>query len=140
MTAQEIVARMSDHGVRPTQQRLAVYRYLLEQEHPSAEDVYTALSREHPTFSRTTVYNSLHALVQAGLVSELTPGTEERRYDAGTVLHGHFRCRHCGRISDVPLEESVIHSLWPEGYAVTGEEITFSGYCPACRVAVTTEN
>ncbi len=139
MTAHEIALRLSEHGVRPTQQRLAVYAYLLEHKHPSAEDVYTALSRQHPTFSRTTVYNSLHALVQAHLVLELSPGTEEKRYDAGMQLHGHFRCCRCGQISDVPLNDAVVRSLWPEGYAVTGEEITFSGYCPACREIVETE-
>lgn len=133
MTAQEMALRLSEYGVRPTQQRLAVYAYLLEHKHPAAEDVYAALSREHPTFSRTTVYNSLHALVQAHLVLELSPGTEEKRYDAGMTLHGHFRCCRCGQISDVPLEESVVRSLWPEGHVVTGEEITFSGYCPGCR-------
>lgn len=133
MTAQKIAARLSEHGVRPTQQRLAVYAYLLEHKHPAAEDVYAALSREHPTFSRTTVYNTLHALVQAHLVWELSPGTEEKRYDAGMTPHGHFRCNGCGQISDVPLDRSVVQSLRPKGYTVMGEEITFSGYCPVCR-------
>lgn len=132
MTALAMAQRMDEHGVRPTQQRMAVYRYLMEHKHPSAEEVYGALSKEHPTFSRTTVYNSLHALVMAGLVLELSPGTEEKRYDAGTKLHGHFRCLSCGCILDVPLDAAAIRGLWPTDCRVEREEITFSGRCAAC--------
>lgn len=136
MTALAMAQRMDEHGVRPTQQRMAVYRYLMEHKHPSAEEVYEALSKVHPTFSRTTVYNSLHALVMAGLVLELSPGTEEKRYDAGTKLHGHFRCRSCGSILDVPLDAAVIRGLWPADCRVEREEITFSGCCAACAAGV----
>ncbi len=130
----KLLAQMlTQHGVRPTQQRLAVFDYLLQHRtHPSAETVYEALVKQYPTFSRTTVYNSLHALVQAGLVLELSLGTEERHYDADVSLHGHFYCRRCGGILDVPLDEAVVHSLRPEGYTVELFNISFSGLCPAC--------
>ncbi len=128
---------LQQHGVRPTQQRLAVYEYLLNHRtHPSADTVYEALVKQYPTFSRTTVYNSLHALVEASLIRELPLDAEERHYDADIGEHGHFLCRHCRRIVDVPLEHTLLQAMRPQGYAVDGQEVTFSGFCPACAPQV----
>ena len=136
MTQKHIAQMMGDRGLRPTTQRVAVYDYLYRNRiHPSAEMVYDALVTQYPTFSRTTVYNSLHALVQAGLVQELAMDTEERRYDADVALHGHFHCHGCGGIADFALDESVVQSLVPDGFAVQNQGIYFSGLCPACRSA-----
>ena len=141
MTQQQIAKMMGDRGLRPTTQRLAVYDYLYRHRiHPSAEMVYDALVAQYPTFSRTTVYNSLHALVQAGLVQELAMDTEERHYDADITLHGHFHCRGCGGIADFPLDASVVQNLIPEGFTVQNQGIYFSGLCPACRSAVPIES
>ena len=133
MTQKQMATLLSERGIRPTTQRLAVYDYLYQHRiHPSAEMVYDALVKKYPTFSRTTVYNSLHALVEAGLVLELAMETEERHYDADTTLHGHFHCRGCGGIADFPLDEELVHRLVPHGFIVQGQGIYFSGKCPAC--------
>ena len=138
MTQKEMASLLSNRGVRPTTQRLAVYDYLYRHRtHPSADTVYEALIRQHPTFSRTTVYNSLHTLVKAGLVQELAMDTEERHYDADTALHGHFHCWSCGDIADFALDEELVHRLMPDGYSVEGQGIYFSGRCPACCTAET---
>ena len=140
MTSKQIAQLMGERGLRPTTQRLAVYDYLYRHRiHPSAEMVYEALVTQYPTFSRTTVYNSLHALVQAGLVQELAMDTEERRYDADTALHGHFHCRGCGGIADFPLDAALVQQLIPDGFAVQNQGIYFSGLCPACRAADPTQ-
>ena len=136
MTQKQMATLMGSKGLRPTTQRLAVYDYLYRHRiHPSAEMVYDALVTQYPTFSRTTVYNSLHALVQAGLVKELAMDTEERRYDADVALHGHFHCRGCGGIADFPLDGELVQRLIPDGFAVQNQGIYFSGLCPACRSA-----
>ena len=133
MTQKQMADILSEKGIRPTAQRLAVYDYLYRHRtHPSAETVYEALVKKHPTFSRTTVYNSLHALVKAGLVLELAMDTEERHYDADTALHGHFHCRCCGGIADFPLDEDLVSRLIPSGFSVQAQGIYFSGLCPAC--------
>ena len=133
MTQQKMAELLCDRGVRPTPQRLAVYDYLYQHRiHPSAETVYEALVKKHPTFSRTTVYNSLHTLVQAGLVLELAMDTGERHYDADTALHGHFHCRGCGGIIDFPLNTEAVNRLVPTEFFVENTGIYFSGQCPDC--------
>lgn len=134
MTSQQMVELMKKQGVRPTSQRLAVFEYLLQHRtHPSAETVYEALVQQYPTFSRTTVYNSLHALAKAGLILELSIDTDERRYDADTRLHGHFHCLRCGSIADFPVEDETVQCLIPVGYLVQSQDIYFSGLCPSCQ-------
>ena len=133
MTQKQMAELLISRGVRPTAQRLAVYDYLYRHRtHPSADTVYAALIKQHPSFSRTTVYNSLHALVRAGLVRELAMDTEERHYDADIALHGHFHCHACGGIADFALDEALVQRLMPDGFVVEGQGIYFSGYCPAC--------
>ncbi len=136
MSQRQLAEVLTGHGVRPTQQRMAVYDYLLHHRtHPSAEAVYEALIKQYPTFSRTTVYNSLHALVDAGLVAELTLAKEERRYDADVSLHGHFCCRQCGRIADLFFSDEAEGVLNPPGYRVEAYSLSFSGLCPDCGQA-----
>ena len=53
-------------GLKLTPQRLAILNYLEgNKEHPSAEDVYKAVSRKFPTMSLATVYNTLESLKRA---------------------------------------------------------------------------
>ena len=144
MNRQQMAQLLCSHGVRPTQQRLAVYEYLVGNPiHPSVDTVYEAVSVEQPTFSRTTVYNSLHALVQAGLVRELPLCSEERRYDAGLTPHAHFLCSGCGCIKDIPLAPDAVDNLLQkengelDGCIVQGQELSFSGLCAACSTADT---
>lgn len=144
MDRQQMAQILCDHGIRPTQQRLAVYEYLLGHPiHPSVDTVYEAVSVDQPTFSRTTVYNSLHALVQAGLVRELPLCTEERRYDAGLTPHAHFLCTACGCIKDVPMMAQAVDKLVRgesselDGCLIQGEELSLSGLCAACSTADT---
>ncbi len=142
MDRQQMAQLLCSHGVRPTQQRLAVYEYLLGHPiHPSVDTVYEAVSVDQPTFSRTTVYNSLHALVQAGLVRELPLCTEERRYDAGLTPHAHFRCVACGCIKDISMMPHAVESVLLngaeglDGCLVQGQELSLSGLCAACSTA-----
>ena len=133
MNREQIAELLKERGLRPTQQRIAVYEFLQEHHtHPAAENVYDAVVQQNPTFSRTTVYNSLHALVEAGLVLELSFGTGENHYDGDVSLHGHFSCIRCGCIADFPLEESVVRSLQPARYTISTRHIHFSGFCPQC--------
>ena len=91
MTATEMATLLRDKGIRPTQQRLAIYRYLYEHRtHPPADEVFRALREQYPTLSLMTVYNTLHSFEQAGLIRTLTIRAGEQRFDADTAQHGHY--------------------------------------------------
>lgn len=133
MSEYDLIQVLSSHGVRPTQQRIAVYQYLMTHPiHPSADTIYRALVEKYPVFSRTTIYNSLNILVQAGLVRPINIRSDEQRFDATTADHGHFLCIKCGEIYDFDVDSRVLNSLCPSGYANSRGDVFFTGICPGC--------
>ena len=134
MTKQELSETLRRHGVCPTQQRVAVYEYLLTHPtHPTADTLYRAMSKEYPSFSRTTVYNTAKALAKVGLIRIVTIDAEEVRFDAGMEQHGHFRCTGCGTVYDFPLSEQAVVSLSPTPYDAETLDVYTTGVCPHCR-------
>ena len=124
-------------GQRFTEQRAAVYRFLAGTDsHPTADDVFLQVRSELPGISLATVYKSLETLVGCGLASKLTCGDGCARYDGRTDPHHHVRCLTCGRVSDVPTQESESEMRWlqaaPRGYRVVGYRLLLEGYCDAC--------
>lgn len=133
LTDREIIDMMRSAGIRPSAQRLAVMRYIgNSHSHPGPDEIYREIQHTFPTLSRTTVYNSLHTLVDAGLVMELDIDKGNRRYDlALQTAHGHFICRRCGRISDIPLISEPKMTA-PDGFKLDTVYIYGKGLCPQC--------
>jgi Fe2+ or Zn2+ uptake regulation protein len=127
------------NGQRFTEQRAAVYRYLLGTEaHPTADDVFTAVRGAIPDISLATVYKALETLVGCSLAVKLTNGDGSARYDARTDPHPHARCLQCGAVMDVPgrLDSAVLAGLGPpSGFAVAGYRLELVGNCADCAGA-----
>ena len=121
-------------GVRPSVQRIAVAKYLVENRcHPTVDDVYSALLPDYPTLSRTTVYNTARLLADSGCINAFAVDAEGMRLDAETNPHSHFVCRKCGRIFDLPPTE--LPAL-PEGYNIDSMRVSFYGVCRECNMKV----
>lgn len=103
---QDIQVRFRRHAVRLTRQRAAIYAALVATtSHPTADDLYRMVRREHRMMSRNTVYYTLGVLRKAGLVQEVNVGHEVARFDGNVTIHHHLICVQCGRIEDVMDEE-----------------------------------
>ena len=123
-------------GLRVTPQRCAVYVNLLNRtDHPTVEQLLRDLNRSFPISSQATVYSSLQALQDAGLVREVLLEEGVSRYDANVTPHHHFRCRNCGSIEDIGW--SVLPPLSLEGLrsglSAEGYEVTVHGKCERCQ-------
>lgn len=134
----ERLKKLLEHtGLKPTYQRLKVLEYLDRHidTHPTAEMIYEAIARNMPTISVTTVYNTLNAFLQTGLVSAETITGTEVRYDLVTRPHHHFLCRICGRIIDVDVTCPVVEAKMKVINGHTIEEIHgyFKGVCETCK-------
>lgn len=131
----EIESFLRDHAIRPSYQRVQIYKYLKENPtHPTVETIYHDLHPQIPTFSKTTVYNTMKLFMDKGLASAITIEEGETRYDANTQTHGHFKCRSCGSVYDFFFEkEEVTAPPVPEGFSL--EEIHYYswGLCPQCK-------
>lgn len=138
MTQEEYAKKIADAGIRPSVQRLAIFRYLSEsREHPTVDMVYRALSPQFPSFSRTTVYNTLKTFIAHKLINEVTIADEEARFDADLSNHFHFKCNQCGKIEDVkdsllPDLERYCASAIPDGAQFDRLQVNVWGLCAEC--------
>ncbi len=104
--------------------------------HATADEVYEAIVKEHPTVSKATVYRNLNLLSEMGEIRKMEiPGGPDR-FDHCCHDHCHVRCEKCGRVFDVDMEfvsglEKGIRDA--HGFAFTGYDILFRGICPDCR-------
>lgn len=119
-----------EHGVKPTAQRVVIAEFVLKtHSHPTAEQVLTGVANKLPVrLSRATVYNTLNALVEAGVIREVFTEPGAVRYDANMSKHHHFVDTKTGKVFDVPWQEipQLPKSLGGK-FKVHGYEITFFG-------------
>lgn len=127
--------RFKTAGYKITPQRLAVFKLLDgNKSHPTAEDIFAALRREHPNISYTTVYNILKSIVRIGGIQELVIDRERIHYDPDTSLHHHALCIKCGLILDVvmPLKIPKLPKEISGQFKPTSFQINFYGTCRNC--------
>lgn len=118
-----------------TPQRIAILKYLEgNKKHPSAEDIYKAVTKEFPTMSFATVYNTLEALKTRGNVQELKIDSGKKRYDPDTSKHHHMICTKCSHIVDIFKDFRItLPENLANGFEVMSNSIEFFGICEKCR-------
>lgn len=139
LNPEELHARFRRHAVRLTRQRAAIYAALAETtSHPTADDLYQTVKRQHPMISRNTVYYTLGILRQAGLVQEVNVGHEVARFDGNVTVHHHLICVGCRQIVDVMdegLNQLAVTNGQARGFRILGHRVEFHGYCASCQRA-----
>lgn len=114
-------------------QRLKILAYLaVHQDHPTVDQIYNSLITEIPSLSKTTVYNTLSVLQDAGLVRPLQIDEHETRYDIEIETHGHFKCASCGKIYNFPLDPAVMQKIDLPDFQIMDKTVYFIGICPDC--------
>ena len=109
----DAISILSERGIRPTPQRLAVAKYVLTTDtHPTADEVFAKVRSSCPTISRATVYNTLNLLVRKGLLRTQVFIEGTVVFDAHVKDHHHFIDDETGSVYDVP---------W-DAVAVSGED------------------
>ncbi|MDO9107371.1 MAG: transcriptional repressor [Coriobacteriia bacterium] len=124
-------------GLRLTHQRLEIVREIAgTDQHPDVERIYARVRERVPTVSLDTVYRTLAALVELGLVRRVVATSGPARYDANTQGHHHYICIRCGLVRDVvgaDLDEIRVPGPMTEFGTVESTEIQFKGVCKACE-------
>ena len=94
---EQLKKELLQKNIKLSYQRMRVLEYLaLNNCHPTVDQIYTEIHKEIPTLSKTTVYNTLKVLMDAGLIRVITIEDNETRYDINLKPHGHFKCNPCG--------------------------------------------
>lgn len=130
---EELTKELKNKNIRLSHHRLKVLEFLNDKRiHPTVDQIYTELHKDLPTLSKTTVYNSLNALIDAGLVKVITIEDNETRYDIVTDNHGHFKCESCGKIYDFEINLGNFKSKDLDNFKINNKDIYFKGICPDC--------
>mgnify|MGYP000595571278 CR=1 FL=1 len=98
-------------GLRPTRQRVALAELLIgdgQHRHVTAESLFEASRAGDAPVSLATVYNTLRAFCDAGLVQEVTVDGSKSYFDTNTHDHPHFFWEDEGRLTDAPSDQLVI--------------------------------
>jgi Fur family transcriptional regulator, iron response regulator len=114
--------------LRPTRQRLALAELLVgdgQNRHVTAESLYALSSDAGERVSLATVYNTLRAFCEAGLMSEVVVDGSKSYFDTRTDDHPHFYWEDSHTLTDAPADELQIASLpeAPEGMAVARVDV-----------------
>ena len=100
------VRKLKESGLRPTRQRVALARLLLETgpRHVTAEELFQEARAAGIPVSLATVYNTLHQFTAAGLMTEVVVGSGQSYFDTNPTSHYHYFDKSTGEIIDVPEE------------------------------------
>ncbi|WP_019955456.1 iron response transcriptional regulator IrrA [Yoonia vestfoldensis] len=110
-------------GLRPTRQRMTLAELLVgdgQNRHVTAESLFDAASAAGEKVSLATVYNTLRAFCDAGLMREITVDGSKSYFDTNMTDHPHFYWEDTASLTDAPAEELEIRRL---PHAPAGAEI-----------------
>ena len=91
----------------------------------TAEWLHDATRQSGEKVSLATVYNTLRAFCDAGLMQEVTVDGSKSYFDTNTHDHPHFFWEDEARLSDAPSDQLVIAQLpdAPEGAEIASVDV-----------------
>jgi Fur family iron response transcriptional regulator len=101
-------------GLKPTPQRLQIAQVLLDKpQHLSADQVLQRVRRKGGSISKATVYNTLRAFADHGLLRAIVVDPERVFFDSTPGPHHHFFDVSSHALHDIPGEGVRVEGLPP---------------------------
>ena len=115
-------------GLRPTRQRVALATLLIgdgQHRHVTAESLFEAAKKQGEAVSLATVYNTLRAFCDAGLMQEVTVDGSKSYFDTNTHDHPHFFWEDDAKLTAAPSDQLVIAQIpdAPEGAEIASVDV-----------------
>ena len=132
--------REKQYKVTPQRQKILQVFADHQEEHLSAEDVYSLLRSDAPDIGLATVYRTLEMLEELGFLHRIEFGDGKSRYELATGdsahSHHHLICLSCGAVTEFgddlmeTLESFVSRTA---NFQISDHQVKFYGYCGKCR-------
>lgn len=130
-------SRCKKYGMRVTHQKTMIYRALLDShDHPSPEQIFNRIKNTVHGLSLDTVYRTLTAFNEMGLIDLVDGYGTARRFDPKLEKHHHFQCRKCGTIIDFTsdyYDAIAVPKDISRDCEVLKLRVTIEGFCGKCR-------
>ena len=115
---------LSSGDLRPTRQRLSLAELLVgdgQDRHVTAESLFELTHNTEEKVSLATVYNTLGAFCEAGLMREVSVDGHRSYFDTRVDDHSHFYWEDEGILTDAPAGSIKFESLpdLPEGAEIS---------------------
>ena len=132
--------RLRATGKRITNQRMLVVDILANAEsHLDASEIYARARQREPRLSLATVYRTLNALRESGLVRQLHLAGERLYFELDRKdRHAHLVCSTCGRVWEIDseaLSRAAKEAGSKIGFQVATARVEVIGLCDDCRKA-----
>lgn len=131
-----ILAQLRAAGGRVTPARRALVGALLEADgHVTADDLAEAVQHSHPDVHRSTIYRTLDALEELGVVDHVHLGHGRAVYHLLDDPHQHLVCEVCNAVIEAPDElfKPLARQLVDDyGFVLRPNHFAVLGRCAAC--------
>lgn len=132
--------RLRGEGLRYTGSRRAVVEVLAASDRPLTIPEILGVDDR---LAQSSVYRNLNELIAAGVVHRIVSGDEFNHFELAEDLtshHHHLVCTHCGRVTDVTLDDRIEASLTrsldevagAQGFVAEHHRLDVLGRCAAC--------
>ncbi len=133
-----LLDRVRAQGGRITAARRAVLGVLLatHPEHLTVEELAGRVRAGHPDVHLSTVYRTLDAMEEAGLLTHVHLGHTPSTYHLADVPHHHAVCDGCGAVIHLPADlfDDLARRLSADhGYTLGAHHFALAGRCADCR-------
>lgn len=136
MHSEELEARMTSRGVKPTAVRLLVFAELRRASRPLS---MSELEDRLQTVDKSTIFRALTLFLEHHLIHSIEDGSGAVKYEmccgewdcSVQDMHVHFFCEGCHRtfcFRELPIPEVEL----PEGFRMHGANFVIKGLCPHC--------
>jgi len=114
--------------VRPTRQRIALAELLVGDgvnRHVTADSLFEGAASRGDSVSLATVYNTLRAFCEAGLMREIAVDGCKSYFDTRTDEHPHYYWEEHGTLTDAPKSAVAFAKApdIPEGTSISRVEV-----------------
>jgi Fe2+ or Zn2+ uptake regulation protein len=134
----DVTALLRAHAERMTGPRRAVVSALAVQtRHVTAEELVRAVAAVDARVHRASVYRTLEALTDLGVVQHIHVGHGPTVYHlvGAAGAHPHAQCHSCGALVDLPpglLDDVAARMRAETGFALDATHMALSGTCVTC--------
>jgi len=135
----EVLEKFRAAGGRVTSARRVIVDTLLRgtaHEHLTADEISSRVQQSNPEVAVSTVYRSLEALEELGVVEHVHVGHGPLVYHLTDQPHVHLMCKGCGVVLDMPattLEAVSAEIEKRHGFTIEPRHFAINGTCERCR-------